>query len=111
MLLLAMAGCNSVSQPHQVTWSGDVDDTATVYFQDSRSWVDNVTGKPVQNINTVFQGELQPSSLITVKLVKTAGRGQVVIVQQPAKDNNFTAAVRIIDPEPAADHYQFTLKW
>lgn len=92
------------------TWSGDVDDTATVYFQGGKSWVDDVTGKPVLATATVFQGTL-PSAEATVKLDTKSGRGQVAITQQPTRDNNYTAAVRIVDPQPSSDHYTFRLVW
>jgi len=92
------------------TWSGDVDDTATVYFQGGKSWVDDVTGKPVQATSTVFQGTL-PSAEATVNLASKSGRGQVAITQQPTRDNNYTLAVRIVDPQPSSDHYTFKLVW
>jgi len=108
---LFLAGCNVSTTPSQVTWSGSVDDTATVYFQGGKSWVDNVTGKPVEDANATFHGDLPASALANVTLAKIAGRGQVALTQQPTKDNNYTAAVRVVDLDPDRDHYQFTLKW
>ncbi len=98
------------SQP-QLTWSGDVDDSATVFVQAGKAWVDNVTGKPVQNSTSNFQDQLPASDGTTVKLASKSGRGTVVITQQPTKDNNYTAAIRIVDSEAGADHYQFQLAW
>jgi hypothetical protein len=109
--VLFLAGCSVSTHPSQVTWSGSVDDTATVYFQGGKAWVDNVTGKPVEDANATFHGDLPSSALTDVSLIKTAGRGQVALTQQPTKDNNYTAAVRIVDLDPGRDHYQFTLKW
>jgi len=106
-----LTGCSVSTTPSQVTWSGSVDDTATVYFQGGRSWVDNVTGKPVEDANATFHGDLPANALTTVTLAKIAGRGQVALTQQPTKDNNYTAAVRVVDLDPDRDHYQFTLKW
>ena len=98
------------SQPH-VSWSGDIDDSATVFVQSGQAWVDDVTGKPVQNATTVFQGTLPANDGTTVKLASKVGRGTVAVVQQPTKDNNYTAGVRILDPEPGAGHYNFVLTW
>jgi len=106
-----LTGCSVSTTPSQVTWSGSVDDTATVYFQGGRSWVDNVTGKPVEDANATFHGDLPANALTTVTLNKIAGRGQTNLIQQPTKDNNYTAAVRVVDLDPDRDHYQFTLKW
>lgn len=115
--LLALSGCSpqqqeqiKQAQQHEVSWSGDVDDTATVYFQSGKSWVDNVTGKPVQNAVTTFHGSL-PSDGVTASLQSHSGRGQVAITQQPTRDNNYTVAVRIVDPEPSSDHYSFVVTW
>lgn len=107
----ALAGCALQSHSSQVTWSGDVDDAATVDFQGGRSWIDNATDKGVKNTSVVFHGTLPSTALTTVTLTKIAGRGQVELVQQPTKEDNYTAAVRVLDPEPGADHYQFVLKW
>jgi len=106
-----LTGCSVSTTPSQVTWSGSVDDTATVYFQGGKSWVDNVTGKPVEDANATFHGDLPANALTTVTLTKIAGRGQVALTQQPTKDNNYTVAVRVVDLDPDRDHYQFTLKW
>ena len=108
---LLLAGCSVSNTPSQVTWSGSVDDTATVYFQGGKSWVDNVTGKPVEDATATFHGDLPSNALTNVALAKIAGRGQVALTQQPTKDNNYTAAVRVVDLDPNRDHYQFTLKW
>lgn len=108
---LISGGCNSQTQPSQVTWTGSVDDTATVYFQGGKSWVDNVTGKPVEDANATFHGDLPATPLTSATVSKTAGRGQVALIQQPTKDNNYTAAVRVIDADPDRDHYAFVLKW
>jgi len=98
------------SQPH-VTWNGDVDDSATVFVQVGKTWVDDVKGKPVENATSNFQGILPSSDGTTVTLASKAGRGDVEIVQQPTKDNNYTAGVRIMDPEAGKDHYKFVLTW
>jgi len=119
-MLAVMAGCSQhdaqqvrqavQQQQAHLAWSGDVDDTATVYVQAAKSWTDDVTGKGVQNVVAQFQGSL-PSDEATVSLKSKAGRGQVQITQQPTKDNNYTAGIRIIDPQPGSEHYQFMLTW
>lgn len=109
--LLLLAGCGIQTHTGQVTWSGSVDDTATVYFQSGRSWIDNVTAKGVQNANATFQGDLPSNGLANVALAGVSGRGQVALIQQPTRDNNYTAAVRVVDLAPGPGSYRFTLKW
>ena len=55
------------TSPTQVTWSGDVDDTASVFLQGGKAWTDNVTGKGVGNVTTTFDTPM-PSDASTVKL-------------------------------------------
>ena len=119
--LLTISGCSQDSMQqaavvHQesqshVDWSGTVDNTATVYVQGAKAWVDNVTGKPVQNTVADFQGVVPSSDGATVDLTRESGRGDIEIVEQPTKSNNYTAAVRIMDPEPGSDQYKFELTW
>lgn len=92
-------------------WSGDVDQAATVYFHGTRSWVDNVRGKAVANIVSDFNGRLPIHHRVDVHLEDVHGRGDVRITQQPTADNNYTAAVRVRDPQPGSGHYHFRLVW
>ena len=46
-----------------------------------------------------------------VRLTKKRGRGDIFIEQQPSRDNDFTAIVRIKDTRGGADNYEFTLDW
>jgi hypothetical protein len=39
------------------------------------------------------------------------GRGQIDLAEQPDEQNNYTAKVRIVDPQPGAGAYSFTLAW
>lgn len=97
-------------QTGQLTWSGEVDDAATVYIQGGKTWLDNVSGKGVDNATSTFNGNL-PSSDVVLQLASHAGRGQVQIVQQPTRENNYTAAVLVIDPEAGKSQYTFAVKW
>lgn len=96
---------------NSASWSGDVDQAATVYFHGTRSWVDQVVGKPVTNIVSDFNPRLPTRHHVDVHLVDVHGRGSVSLIQQPTADNNYTAAVRVRDPEPGRGHYHFRLIW
>jgi hypothetical protein len=48
---------------------------------------------------------------VTVRLTEKRGRGEIFIEQQPTRDNDFTAVVRIRDPRGGASDYAFTLEW
>jgi hypothetical protein len=43
--------------------------------------------------------------------VKKAGRGEIRVIQQPSRDNNFTAIVQILDDASGAREYQVEITW
>ena len=94
----------------QLVWSGDVDDRAqvTIHGRDVRT--DTLSGKSVNNVNSQVFGRLPTDHPAFLTLDKR-GRGSVRVVQQPRPFNNFTAVVRIHDPQPGAGHYRFRLNW
>ena len=126
LVLASLAGCGQQAQgpsgapgitlpivktaPSQVTWSGDVDDAATVFLQGGKAWTDNVTKKGVDNATTTFDSPLH-SAPVTVKLTNVTGRGQVNVIQQPTQTDNCTVGVRILDPQSGKGSYKFMLTW
>jgi uncharacterized membrane protein len=46
-----------------------------------------------------------------VELKKLKGRGTVEVIQQPARSNDFTAVIQILDPKGGADEYEFEIVW
>ena len=93
-----------------VSWSGDVDDTVTVSVHGTDVRTQTVSGKDVSNPSIQVVGRL-PDRAVRVVLRRVNGRGDVRIVQQPNPRNNFTARVRIHDPQSGSSHYSFVLGW
>ena len=52
-----------------------------------------------------------PRRPVNVTLQDVQGRGQIEIAEQPNDQNNFTAKVRIVDPQAGAGTYSFTMAW
>ncbi len=94
----------------RLDWSGDVDDRASVSIHGRDVRTQTISGKSVENANTQMFGRLPTERPIFVNATKR-GRGSVRVVQQPGPDNNYTAVVRIHDPQPGAGHYRFRLEW
>jgi hypothetical protein len=46
-----------------------------------------------------------------VKLNVKRARGQVFIEEQPSRENNFAAVIRIKDSRGGASDYEFELSW
>jgi hypothetical protein len=111
--VLAVAGTMALplaAHAGQLVWSGNVDDRATVTIHGRDVRTNTVSGKSVDNTNSQIFGRLPTDHPVFVSLNKR-GRGMVRVVQQPRPFNNFTAVVRIHDPQPGAGHYRFTLNW
>jgi hypothetical protein len=113
---LALAALGAVAGPIQadprpaMTWSGDVDDTTLIYFHGSDVRTRDIFGKASNQTSAQVLSRL-PRGPIQVFLARWAGRGQVRVVQQPTPDNDFTAAVRVHDPQPGRGRYDFALAW
>jgi hypothetical protein len=52
-----------------------------------------------------------PRRPVTVTANKFGGRGNVRVIQQPARNNGFTAIVEISDPKGGADNYRVDINW
>jgi hypothetical protein len=93
-----------------LVWSGRVDGEALLYIRRTDVSINNLNGQGVWEDRYRFTAPL-PSVPVAVNLVNTRGRGEVVLVEQPNRRNNFTALVRIRDSQGGAGHYSFTLAW
>ena len=56
-----------------------------------------------------FHTVATPSGQVALQDIQ--GRGQVELAEQPEPNNNYTAKIRVVDPEAGAGHYSFTLAW
>jgi hypothetical protein len=91
-------------------WRGTVDDTTQIKVQESNVDVSAISGNPNSNNTFNFTSPL-PDRRVTVRLNKIRGRGDIRIVQQPSRDNDFTAIIEIRDPNRGPDDYEFELSW
>ena len=94
----------------QVNWSGNVDDTTIVYIHLHDVSTQTVSGKSATDVHARVFGRLSRGP-VYVSLRQWDGRGRVRVIQEPSPDNDFTAAVRIRDPQPGRSHYDFVLGW
>src|SRR5205085_3302409 len=86
------------------TWSGRVDDRANIILRGSSIYAENVSGNGVQTNNQNVNGAL-PRRATTVTARRTNGRGDVTVIQQPTRSNNYTAIVQVYDRKGGADNY------
>ncbi len=91
-------------------WSGRVDDRVNVIFRGNSITTQNISGNTLQTFTQGINGRMpNRPSIITAR--KTDGRGDVTVIQQPDRSNNFTTIVEIFDRNSGADNYRFELSW
>lgn len=100
-------------EPYQsgnVRWSGRVDQTANIVISGSDVDTQNVSGNGVSNVNFNINGYLahRPG---TVNVRKRDGRGSVTVLQQPSRENDYTAVIQVFDPDGGADNYDIEVSW
>jgi len=94
----------------RMTWRGRVDDDVRIRIRGGSADVETIGGSPYYDAQPNFFNSL-PNRRVTVRLTEKRGRGEVFIEQQPTRENDFTAIVRIRDPRGGASDYSFTLEW
>jgi hypothetical protein len=94
----------------RMTWRGRVDDDVRIRIRGGSADVETIGGTPYNDGQPNFVNSL-PNRRVTVRLSEKRGRGEIFIEQQPTRENDFTAIVRIRDTKGAASEYAFTLEW
>ena len=94
----------------RMTWRGRVDDDVRIRIRGGSADVETIGGTPYYDGQPNFSSSL-PNRRVSVRLTKNRGRGDIFIEQQPSRDNDFTAVIRIKDSRGGADNYEFTLDW
>lgn len=94
----------------RMTWKGRVDDDVRIVIRGGIADVETLGGTPYYDGQPNFAASL-PARRVNVRLVVKKGRGNVFIEQQPSRDNDFSAVIRIKDPKGGASDYEFELSW
>ncbi len=93
-----------------VLWRGTVDDRVRLTIQGDRLDVTTIAGRAYPEGNFSFTSAL-PRRNVNVGVNKTAGRGDVRILQQPSRNNNYTTIIEIRDGDGGAREYQLEISW
>jgi hypothetical protein len=94
----------------RMTWRGRVDDDVRIRIRGGTADVETIGGTPYYDGQPNFSNSL-PYRRVTVRLTQKRGRGDVYIEQQPSRENDFTAIIRIKDSRGGASDYEFTIEW
>ncbi|MBS1788284.1 MAG: hypothetical protein JST85_11205 [Acidobacteria bacterium] len=101
---------NSPRNSDYVTWSGRVDGESIIRFRSDKAFDQTINGQGIYGERYQFSAPL-PSRPVDVNLRNTQGRGEILIVEQPSRANNFTVVVKVRDRQNGAGNYSFTLAW
>jgi hypothetical protein len=94
----------------RVIWRGRVDDNVQLVVRGGQIEVRTISGTPYTNATYNFTSPL-PRRRVNVSLKVVKGRGDVRILQQPSRDNDFTAVIEILDKKGGASDYEIELTW
>lgn len=94
----------------RMTWRGRVDDDVRIVIRGGRADVETIGGTPYYDAATNFTASL-PRRRVSVSLQKRRGRGEIFIEQQPSRENDFAAVIRIRDTRGGAAEYEFDVSW
>jgi hypothetical protein len=95
----------------QMLWSGRVDGRIRVIVQGNRSWVERVSGGPVQGVRADFSAPFDGRSGRQVSVRRLRGRDEVRVVEQPSPGNGYRLVFEIDDNDSGADDYQVQVSW
>ncbi len=93
-----------------LTWSGRVDDEVILIVRGSRVNVRVVKGVRVQDDDYSFESPL-PRNEVDLQVRKRRGRGSVDLIEEPTRQNDYTAMIRIRDNRSGSDVYELEVSW
>jgi len=91
-------------------WEGIVDGTSIIHVRRRQVQTEVRSGLPVQRQRYDFSDPL-PTTRINLQLDVIEGRGRVQLTEEPRQNNDYTATVRIDDPDRGQSRYVFELRW
>ncbi len=91
-------------------WRGMVDSRVRLEIRGNSMIVTTMAGNTYGEGTFSFANTL-PRQNVSVGVNKTKGRGSVQIVQQPNRNNDYTAIIDIIDNDGGAREYQLEIFW
>ena len=101
---------DSGSRSGRITWRGRVDDDVRVVIRGGQADVQTIGGNPYYDASTNFGASL-PRRRVNVRVEKRRGRGEIFVEQQPSRENDYSAVIRIRDPRGGASDYEFDVIW
>lgn len=110
-LALAAGATSALSaQEPLFEWRGRVDREVRIVMRGSDVWTQDVSGRQTRRAQARVTRAL-PNQAGQVRLQLLDGRGDVSVIQQPNRGNNYTTIARIYDRSGGADRYRLAAYW
>ncbi len=94
----------------RLTWRGRVDGTVDIKISGDFVEAIDKTGSGLRIIQSNLTGYLAERNG-SVRVEKRDGRGSVSVIEQATRQNDYTAVIRIFDPQGGDDEYRFDVIW
>src|ERR1700759_221416 len=91
-------------------WTGTVDREVQIVMRGSNVWT-NTAGQNEQPRARTRSFSRLPNENGLVSVRTLNGRGQVDVIQQPSRQNDYTTIVRIRDDRSGSDSYRLAAYW
>lgn len=92
-------------------WRGTVDNVVRVSIQGKNLFTQTISGRDYGEGSFSFTAPLPPENDSQVGIDKKSGRGNVAVIQQPNRANNYTAIIEIRDSDSGAKEYNLEIYW
>ena len=91
-------------------WRGIVDKQVQLVIRNRNIETQTIEGRAYSAGKFSFTASL-PTRNVSVDVDKKSGRGDVSVIQQPSRDNDYTAIIQINDNDSGAKEYQLEINW
>ena len=91
-------------------WRGLVDDRVQLVIRGRSIQARTISGSRSDEGRAIFSSGL-PAEPVRVNVRRLAGRGEVRVIQQPSRQNGYTAIVEIYDPTRGAQEHRLQVNW
>jgi len=103
-------GGNNPPSQGRAFWRGTVDKEVHLILQRRNLETRTISGANYSNVNFSFTATM-PTRNVQVEVTKKKGRGEVRVIEQPSRDNDYTAVVQILDDASGAKEYELEIFW
>jgi len=91
-------------------WRGNVDDRIWIIVRGREFEVRTVSGQSLGSGNARFTSPM-PNRNVELTAIKRQGRGDVRVIQQPSRFNNWEGIIEVFDSGSGARNYEIDIVW